>query len=468
MISINNVINIQASLPGRGLSNYNTANILILTNETPINPGEYGIHLGSSTVKEDYGTASIVYKMAQSVFAQSPNIKNNNGYLVVAPMILASALVEFSAEPDEGSYDIDVQGEVITVNFDDTASDIQESLRDFPALNDVIVEKVGMDFVYKFPSLRGSSPVITISNSTLKAGGVDVVTVVKDEVVGETLLEAIERIKSKVDFTGVLESFSISNAEKLAVAPWFQDFENRAIHFITSGDTSSVEPETGIFSKILDGLFTRSRCLFKTGSDEERNLFKASYASRMMSTNFAAFDSVLTAHLKDLATVQVDNNINQTLLEKIKAAGADCYPSIQGIPKVFTSGKNWFFDRVHNLLWFVGACQVAYFNVLAKTSTKIPQTEGGVAVLTGAITRVCEQGVNNGYIAPGEWTDEVPFGNPDDFMRNIREKGYYIFTAPIALQSPADREDRKAPIMQIAIKESGAIHSGNVIVNINP
>ena len=164
----------------------------------------------------------------------------------------------------------------------------------------------------------------------------------KDEVVGETLIEAIERIKSKVDFTGAIESFQVSDTEILEVAPWFQDFENRAIHFVSSGDTSSVEPGTGIFSEILDGLFTRTRCLFKTGTEEERNLFKASYASRMMSTNFAAFDSVLTAHLKDLATVQVDNNINQTLLEKIKSAGADCYPSIQGIPKVFTSGKNSF------------------------------------------------------------------------------------------------------------------------------
>ena len=74
--------------------------------------------------------------------------------------------------------------------------------------------------------------------------------------------------------------------------------------------------------------------------------------------------------------------------------------------------------------------------------------------------------VNNGIVAPGTWNGAIPFGNPDDFKRNIEERGYYIYSLPISQQSQTDREARKAPVVQIALKFAGAIHSSEVIVNI--
>ena len=47
-------------------------------------------------------------------------------------------------------------------------------------------------------------------------------------------------------------------------------------------------------------------------------------------------------------------------------------------------------------------------------------------------------------------------------LRNIIDKGYYIYSKPIAQQSQVDRDARKAPLIQIAGKESGAIHSSSV------
>ena len=90
--------------------------------------------------------------------------------------------------------------------------------------------------------------------------------------------------------------------------------------------------------------------------------------------------------------------------------------------------------------------------------------------LRNAYETTLAQGVANGFIGVGVgWGDDqpVPFGNPEDFRRNILEKGYYIYSLPISKQSSEDREARKAPIVQIAIKEAGAIHSSNVIVNIS-
>ena len=45
-------------------------------------------------------------------------------------------------------------------------------------------------------------------------------------------------------------------------------------------------------------------------------------------------------------------------------------------------------------------------------------------------------------------------------------KGYYVYS-PIAQQAQAEREARKAPVMQVAIKLAGAVHFGDVIINVN-
>ncbi len=172
--------------------------------------------------------------------------------------------------------------------------------------------------------------------------------------------------------------------------------------------------------------------------------------------------------LKALATIQPDSSMNETKLEKAKTAGVDTYPSIEGVPAVFDTGANKFFDQVYNLGWLVGSIQVNGFNYLRQTGTKIPQTEGGMVGLKNAYRQSCEQGKSNEYIAPGVWTSPDTFGNQADFLQNILEQGYYIYSTPIASQSNADRQARKAPLVQIAIKEAGAIHSSDVIIYVNP
>jgi hypothetical protein len=62
------------------------------------------------------------------------------------------------------------------------------------------------------------------------------------------------------------------------------------------------------------------------------------------------------------------------------------------------------------------------------------------------------------------WNSAETFGNPEDLRRNITDVGYYIYSQPIAQQLQAQREARIAPLVQIAIKLAGAIHSSDVLV----
>jgi len=224
--------------------------------------------------------------------------------------------------------------------------------------------------------------------------------------------------------------------------------------------------DNGLGYEVQDASYTKSRVLFHTNHAQAEAL-KWGYASRGMSTNFAGNNTTSTMHLKTLVGVTADTAITQAILTSLIAVGADCYPNVAGVAAVFCSGENGFFDDIYNLIWLVGALEVAGFNYLRTSGTKIPQTESGMDGLKAAYRRVCMQSVTNGFVARGTWTGSDTFGDPETFNRNIGDLGYYVYSLPVALQSAADRADRIAPVIQIAVKYAGAIHSSDVIVNIN-
>jgi hypothetical protein len=80
------------------------------------------------------------------------------------------------------------------------------------------------------------------------------------------------------------------------------------------------------------------------------------------------------------------------------------------------------------------------------------------------VSNSLDQAVTNGYVAPGVWTGP-PFGSI--VTGQTLPKGYYVFAPPIASQSSADRAARKAPTITVGIKLAGAIHSANIVLNVN-
>lgn len=281
----------------------------------------------------------------------------------------------------------------------------------------------------------------------------------------EVLVDAIARMVGQAQFFGAMSTQIESEADTLDAAALLQTMNK--IGFFVQHDPKEVEPG-GILDLLRSGGFDKSRGLFY-GADNEMDalVMMASYAGRALSTNFSGTNTASTMHLKDLRGVQPDPLMTETLFDKCEAAGADVYASFKGVPKVYSTQANKYFDQVYNLAWFVGAIEVAGFNHLAQVATKIPQTEEGMAGLKGAYRRICEQAVTNGYSAPGSWNSPVTFGNQEDFLANIEQRGYYIYSAPLSAQALVDREARKAPVAQIAIKEAGAFHSSDVIIYIN-
>jgi len=283
---------------------------------------------------------------------------------------------------------------------------------------------------------------------------------------GDTLASVLPVASTQIFFGGALfGGYAPGDTEILAAATAYQ--ADQKLLFIGNSNTTAVSGG-GVFTTIQSAKETYARCLLYTVGALQARLFAAAYASRAMSVDFDGSNTTLTMHLKDLVGVTPDPGITQTLLNTCQTVGADVYTNIGPLPKVFCSGGNTFYDQVYGTLWLVFALQVEGFNALATTPTKLPQTEPGMAVLRNAYTSVCSLGVINGFIAPGEWNSPQTFGDQAALRASIQQRGFYVYSQPVNQQPQSQRANRVAPLVQIAVKLAGAIHSSNVLVFINP
>lgn len=476
-LQLTNVINISVSEAQAGVGDYNTSNLAIFTDE--IAAGSFGDdgfkqYIDPTDVATDFGTSSKTYQMALAIFSQQPNILTGSGQLVVILLGHATSHLALSGVAASGTFKLNYGGNATAfINWNATVSAIQIALRLLPGLEAVVVTGsiASQALNIELAGVYGAAPAITITNNTLQTSAPAAITfTVTVPTAGETLGAAITRTKDLVQYFGVLVDHSVTDigeTDLLAAAAVLQALIK--IGFFVTYDEDDLDSGEMI-DELTTGNFTHSRGLYygdSSSSGLNAILMASAYAGRALSVNFSGSNTTSTMNLKDLATVQPDPSMTQTIYNAAEDAGADIYASMQGVPKVICFGANSFFDQVYNLLWLVGALQVAGFNFLAEASTKIPQTESGMDGLKGAYRNVCEQAVTNQYLAPGRWTSPTVFGVPADLIANVAQRGYYIYSQPISQQSQTARAAREAPLIQIAVKEAGAIQKSDVIVNVN-
>lgn len=474
-LELTNVIVISVSEAQAGVGEYNTSNLAIFTDEpAAMSFGSLGYaqYVEPTQVGIDFGTSSRTYEMANAIFSQQPNILTGGGQLVVILLTTAVQHLAFSGTPASGTFILTHGSDAtVAINWNDTSAQIQAKLQVLPGLGAVTVTgSMATSLNVQFKGVYGVQSLLTVSsNSLVTSGPVAITVTVTTTTAGETLGAAITRTKGLVQYFGITvdETLAvIGQTDLLAAAAIIQPLNKMG--FFVSYTEADIQAG-GMIDLLTTGGFNKSRGLYYGDSDDDNAIvMMASYAGRALSTNFDGSNTTQTMHLKGLVGVQPDPSMTQTIQNEATAAGADTYVSLQGVSKVFTSGANLYFDQVYNRGWLTGALQVAGFNYLAQTNTKIPQTESGMDGLKGAYRAVCEQGVSNQYGAPGQWNDPTVFGNPANLLLNVAQRGYYIYSTPIAQQSQATRVARTAPLVQIAFKEAGAIQKSTVIVTVNP
>lgn len=287
----------------------------------------------------------------------------------------------------------------------------------------------------------------------------------------ETVRAAIVRMGDSVFYYSVLIDNELADSDPTEFAALVSALQAAGKMFAyASSDITDLNPGSPL-DLVRQASEYRGRMMYYgndlvNGADvQQTQIFAAAYLGRGLCVDFSGVGTAITMHGKALVGITPDQTIGQTQLALAETAGIDVYVSIAGIPSVFCSGANQWFDQVYNDDWFAQALQVAGFNYLMPIAFKIPQTEEGMNGLKNAYRAVCEQAKTAGVLAPGAWTGAVPAGVPQVlFQSNITNVGYFVFSQPVALQSQASRNARSAPLVQIAAKLAGAIQSSNVLV----
>jgi hypothetical protein len=482
-ISLTKYINVNLSAVPVGIQTPNVNSLALFTTESPSNSDIYRIYLNSIDVGTDYGTNSETFQMAEAIFAQNPNILSGGGQLVIIPMIgdvdatsgyfattnIGINLANIIAVSN-GSVNVIVDGNTVAltklnfteaVTFTDVAKILQVNLAN------AIVTANGNTGITITSKKEGTGSTITLSANVtdtdlstatlfnISAGS----SVAGTNAGGETLISAIIRTQSQVQYVGVITDLEMEDDIIVSTATFIQSQDMIFLHHLVSK-----EDINGIGATIQASGDFQTKFLLYTASPSLANLAKSAYSGRAFSTDMTGTSTAITMNFKQLATILPDGGINNTDFTNCQTEGIDFYASVTGVGGCVTSNAvaGYYFDVVYFRIAFKLALQTALFNYLAQTNTKIPQTELGMTGLKNAIRNICDQFVTNGYIAPGKWNSSQTFGNQQDFIRNIADKGYYIYSLPVANQSQSDRNNRIAPLIQLAVKMAGAIHFVNI------
>lgn len=489
-LPITNVITVTITQTPTGLGVPNVNNLLLLTQDAPTNLEVFGNYFSLSQVGANYGTTSTTYNMAENIFAQAPNPLSGDGQLIIARFNPASPAVSATSGTwvsesltsnlaaliaiTNGDWKITVNSVIqnlTNLNFSQCttlpqiAAVLQASLIDctVTATSSVLTitsNKVGTGGTIAVATYSGGG---TDLNGSSYFAGASGTTTAGANSSGETVATAIARILPQAFFAGVITTAYLEDTAISAAAAAVQAQDMLFLHQIaTSTDIA------GIATTIQTATDQKTRLLvYLTGGQAVANLYKAAYAGRAFSQDQTGSDTAFTMHMKQLSNVVPDANMTQTLLVAAETAGCDPYVSVQGYPMVYSTGGNDYFDNQYENLAFKFALEIAGFNYLAGTNTKVPQTEPGMNGLKAAYIGICQQFVNNGELAPGAWNSSETFGDPVTFLNNITQNGYYVYSSPVAQQTAAARNARQAPLVQIAAKRAGAIQSSNVLVVIN-
>lgn len=452
-LPITNIISVNVSFTPVGLGAFNVNNLALITSDPFLSntAGDlYRSYVSLAQVGTDFGTSTETYQQAAAIFSQQPSILAGGGNLIIFPAFSNTSISTVSVAAGGSGYVVgDVVGVVKTGASGGylTVATVNSS----GTVSAVTVTQGGIGYS------------TTVSAATTGGAGTGL-TVTISAVTTETLTQAIARTQSLKFYVGIVSTTYGANTTWVALAAAVQGYGNKIL-FLPSNSAADIQ---GAFTSIKSATDYNTRCLFYSDSASlNARLFAAAYASRLLSVNTAGFNTALTMNLQQLETIVSDTGITQNIVSLCQTAGVDIYPSTAGYSGVYSNGANHYADESWNLIAFVASLEVAGFNALATVGTKVPQTEPGVSTLKNAYKQVCQQFVSNGYIAPGSWTSAEIVGNQEDLLANIAQYGYYIYSQPVNQQSTADRALRKAPLISIAIKEAGAIHSSIVNVYVN-
>lgn len=489
-LSVSDVVNVQIVMSPKAAQTRNFGSLLILGDSNVIDTTERLRSYSSiDGIAADFGTSAPEYLAASLYFGQSPQPTTCyvgkwassatsgllRGAILTAPQ---QALANFTAVTN-GGMKISIDGVLQTVsalnlsavtNLNGAASALQAKLTGAT----VVWDANNGRFIVTSATTGATS---SVSFATSPSTGTDVSGLfgmqsanggyVVNGAVAETLLQGVSTLagmSNKWYGLQIAASGAYTDDDVLAVSGFIEAAGVSRIFGVTTQATAVMDAAqtTDIASKLKALGYKRTFIQYSGNSAYA----SASLFGRAFTVDFQGSNTTITLKFKQEPGVAPEY-LNETQAAALKAKNCNVFVEYDNDTAILQEGvmvNGYFFDEVHGTDWLQNDVQTDIYNLLYTSTTKIPQTDGGITRILARISARLEQSVVNGLVAPGVW-NTGGFGalNTGDTLA----KGYYVYAPPVASQSQADREARKAPVIQCAIKLAGAVHSANIVINVN-
>jgi hypothetical protein len=432
-------------------------------------------------VAADFSSSDEEYKAAQIFFSQAPRptqvMISRRFASAVAGELLGSVnyekdIADYNAI-DDGGFNITIDGvaENITgvdlslaANLNAVASAISAALT--AASTGASCEFNGTRFVIRSGSTGVSS---TVTYTTAPGAGTDLGPLLGTRAADLGLITAGKELETISDTLDALQDFNnawygfsftkeLTDNEIKEAAAWSEARVKLFGYTSDNSDILDLAADSDIASFFKANLYSRTIGIW----DNDDAYSVVSAFARGFTVNFNEQNSTLTLKFKLLpgtTPISITESQRQALVKKNMNYYTYFGDSAMLAEGVMASGQ--FFDERHGLDWLQNAIETNVFGYLYTRTTKVPQTDKGVAALVQQVEKACNEGVNNGLLAPGQWNgNDLGEVRSGDYL----PKGFYVYAQPVALQNQSDREARKAPPIQALIKGAGAIHSVDVTV----
>ncbi len=233
--------------------------------------------------------------------------------------------------------------------------------------------------------------------------------------------------------------------EMAATADWVE--ANERLFFACTNDSEVTDSAitTDIASLFQATGYQRTYLHYGTTLDEYPEI--GAFAL-LATTQFRGTNTLKTLKFKEVALATTEE-LTSSVLATIRDKNCNVIFTTAGIKMIDagrTCGGGWI-DEIHGADALAEEIRVRVFGLLARTSTKIPYTEQGMAQIKAEVTGALSQYERNGYLAAA-----------------IDADGTYLdaFTVSSGLVSQAsqiDKAARIAPNVEFTGRLAGAIHS---------
>lgn len=278
--------------------------------------------------------------------------------------------------------------------------------------------------------------------------------------IGESALLAVQACRAA---SAAWYAFTVTDAvdaDHIALAAWAQTALPSVYYFYNTSDSAVLNNTTNnIAAQMKAALYRRVLGIYSTTQSgvAPNNAYIAAGAMGVaMGLNTGLANSFFTLKFKTIVGA-IPEPLTESQKGVVEGLNVNLYLTYQNAYTFLEQGQEpsgAFFYQTLFLDMLIAFCQTNVMNLLV-SSPAVPQTDPGEAQIINAVNNAAQALALIGFIAGGVWKGVTILNLSTG---QTLPSGYIAQAQPYAVQSPSDKNARKAMPVYLSIIEAGAVH----------